>query len=398
MRNLMATVSLACAFGASGSFVYAAGPDASSTPGSSQPSEPTAPKFRIGDPVPPLQGDWLKGSTRAGFEKGKIYVLDFWATWCGACMISMPKFSEIARAQKDKADFIAVNIWENKDVSREKLKEFIRVQKSSMDSAVIADVQDGDPKKREGPISREWLRSANINSIPTVMIVDREGRLAWIGRVEGLTEAIDAIHNGDWNLVSARAEYEQQATASRARLTKSLDDNQKLSDTLELSKSDPAAALKVLDELIAKAPYRHFYMDQYRIAILMRLDEEQGVEAARTFMKKQSNSPETLETMSGWISSIDGLKAGGPAYTLALRWSEASLNKKSYREPGSRDPRVQTLMTHAAALWRNGRSEEAAAEQEKAVAIMKTEPGFSPGWVTDSEERVKLYRDGANPK
>ena len=45
---------------------------------------------------------WFKGSPVKSFEKGKVYVVEVWATWCGPCIASMPHISELARNNKDE--------------------------------------------------------------------------------------------------------------------------------------------------------------------------------------------------------------------------------------------------------------------------------------------------------
>ena len=41
-----------------------------------------AQELKPGDPAPPLAiTEWIQGEPVAGFEKGKIYLLEFWATW-----------------------------------------------------------------------------------------------------------------------------------------------------------------------------------------------------------------------------------------------------------------------------------------------------------------------------
>lgn len=64
-----------------------------------QQREPAAPgagtqpavTLKAGDPAPPLKIEkWLKSGPIERFEKGKVYVLEFWATWCPPCIASMP--------------------------------------------------------------------------------------------------------------------------------------------------------------------------------------------------------------------------------------------------------------------------------------------------------------------
>lgn len=63
-----------------------------------------------GHPAPELQvTGWLNGSAvKLADLKGKIVVLDFWATWCGPCIKSIPHNNELAEKFKGKVVFIGV--------------------------------------------------------------------------------------------------------------------------------------------------------------------------------------------------------------------------------------------------------------------------------------------------
>src|SRR6476661_7319275 len=66
----------------------------------------------VGDPAPKITvSKWVKGTPVANFEKGKLYVVEFWATWCGPCKVSIPHLTELAKQYKN-VKFIGVSIWE----------------------------------------------------------------------------------------------------------------------------------------------------------------------------------------------------------------------------------------------------------------------------------------------
>src|SRR5213592_1282893 len=70
--------------------------------------------LKVGDPAPKLQtGKWVQGDPVKEFQKGKAYLVEFWATWCGPCRASIPHLNEVHNKYKDKGLIvIGQNCWE----------------------------------------------------------------------------------------------------------------------------------------------------------------------------------------------------------------------------------------------------------------------------------------------
>src|SRR5690242_16512330 len=75
--------------------------------------------LNLGDAAPTLTvSTWIKGDKFDKFEPGKTYVIEFWATWCGPCRVSIPHLTELAHKYKDQGvRVLGVDVWEH-DISR----------------------------------------------------------------------------------------------------------------------------------------------------------------------------------------------------------------------------------------------------------------------------------------
>jgi len=149
--------------------------------------------LKVGSDAPPLTiAKWVKAGP-VTLEKGKIYVVEFWATWCVPCVMSMPHLSELQDTYKDKVTFIGVTGEDQRGNTLEAVEAMAQERGPGMGYAVAWDDAD---KTHDA-----WLRAAGIQGIPCAFVVDASGKIAHIslGYPPSLDIPLARIVAGTWD-------------------------------------------------------------------------------------------------------------------------------------------------------------------------------------------------------
>jgi len=173
--------------------LMAAAPASAQMPGPAT----SGPTLGLGDAAPALEiGTWIKGDPvdlAKGLNKN-IYVVEFWATWCPPCVMSIPHLTEIQKRYRDK-NVVVVSIT---DEPPPLVTQFVQNQGDKMGYTVACD------KGQETHSS--YMFAAGQVSIPTTFIVDRKGKIAWIGSPFDMDRVLEEIVAGRYDIAKAKAQ------------------------------------------------------------------------------------------------------------------------------------------------------------------------------------------------
>jgi thiol-disulfide isomerase/thioredoxin len=179
------------------------------------PAVAPAQTLNAGMPAPALKLDkWVKGSPVSSFKPGEVYVVEFWATWCGPCKQSIPLLTKLAKEKAGKVTVIGVSVMEQDTA---KVEPYVKEMGDKMDYNIAIDDQTS-ATAASGYMSKNWLEAAKAPGIPYAFVVGRTGKIEYAGspfEMEGM-KVVDKVIDGTWDLKAYNAEVAARQAQMKA--------------------------------------------------------------------------------------------------------------------------------------------------------------------------------------
>ena len=191
------------------------------------------PTLKAGDTAPVLKADkWFQGAEVAAFEPGKVYVVEFWATWCGPCIVMMPHLADLQDEYQGKGVTV-IGFSSKAQDQRDKGEKFVETRGPKLGYRFAW----GDTDETH----KNWMNAAGQGGIPCSFVVDKAGKIAYIGHPMHLDTVLPKVLDGTWDVAkgadeikAAEKDFERAYEAAGTK--------------------DAAAALAAFDKALADRP------------------------------------------------------------------------------------------------------------------------------------------------
>lgn len=266
-------------------------------------------KLKVGDKAPPVKATkWLQGAEVKELAAGKVYVVEFWATWCGPCIVMMPHMGELQTQYKDKVTIIGYSAKDPNN-TQEKVTEFVqkRGPKLGYTFAFADDRETYDA----------WMKASGQGGIPCCFVVDAAGKIAYIGHPMYLDVVLPKVVAGTWavaDLEGVKAIEKEVGAVFEA--TGQID-------------TDPEAFLKALGEFEKKHPalaHIPYFTGPKLVSLVKAKKVDEAKQMAEALIAKGVKTEDTgmLRNVTGPLIT-PGARDNKELVALALKAAEAAV-------------------------------------------------------------------------
>lgn len=180
------------------------------------------PTLTIGSVAPALDIEhWVqdgKGKYKpvSKFEAGKVYVVEFWATWCGPCIASMPHIAQLQNKYADQGvQVVSISDEELQTVQKfleRKIPASAKSDSETYDELTSQYCLTTDPDRS---VHISYMQAAGRNGIPCAFIVGKDGVIEWIGHPMNIDKVIESVLANSWDRQAFLLEYQESEEFSQ---------------------------------------------------------------------------------------------------------------------------------------------------------------------------------------
>ncbi len=313
---------------------------------------PKAKPLLIGDKAPAVKvARYFRGTPVKNFEPGKVYVMEFWATWCGPCVRQIPHLAKLQKEFQDRdVQVVSTAVWQREDTQalrEKKVAEFVKDKGDAMAYTVAID--------DEGWMADHWMKPAGQNGIPAAFLVGKTGIVEWIGHPASIDPVITSYLSGTWDRDQARAKmeeerrFEERGRAIWARFREAQ------------QAQDREAARAILEEAAAEFP-QNPSLRQARFEFLLESPTTagEGYEIGNGLVEEYWNDPGTLNYVSWHV-------AANPK--VARRDLDFAMKAATRADELAKHEDASIIDTLARVYWEKDDKDRAIALQKKAIDV-----------------------------
>jgi thiol-disulfide isomerase/thioredoxin len=307
-----------------------------------------AQRLRIGDPAPPLPiTEWVKGQPQslAAGKGQKIFVLEFWATWCLPCIQDIPKLNELQ--ERYRADGVVVIGVTSPGAQRQKLedvKRFVQQRGDQLKYTIAWDQTDAT--------QTNYLLAAGSMGIPYTVIIGKDGNVAWHGYSSpDLERVLDELVTETFDVAKE---------AQRAKNDALIQEKLPLY-AMEGRAGNWEAAVKILAEIIQIDPARFNPVKETYFIYTTKLEDPARLRLwIEAFIQEHAADADALVNICRVLLSIED---------PAQRLPDLLLKAASTAREAGQDRDIDALSVYARAAHRVGNMDAAISAMRRAIEV-----------------------------
>lgn len=335
------------------------------TPGAAGPGgaegKPAAALLRPGSPAPPLTVEtWITGTPVAAFERGKVYIVYFWAVWAPQSATLVPRLSALQREFAGKGvSIVGVASPDKRNNTLERVEKFVADREGQIAYMVAWD--------KDRTTSTAYLDASEAPFIPWAFVIDKDGKIAFCGSPHeyDLGLVLDRLFAGTWDIAKGPGELDE-INQRTDRMLRSVEPR---------TSTAPREAWEELKRFEADLPRvaRGLIPTSLKAELMIR-NQVEGAEAIAAgvvdaliaedgrMIGGMNRRSSTYLNQIAWAIVDPALKPKSRNLDLALKAAEAASAQTSEKEPAILD-------TLARVCWLRGDKVRAVELQKKAIRL-----------------------------